>query len=64
MTKYINCEDCFYQYYCENFDPFFGCSNGQVIESDKKFIILGVDTDEILQNNRKRTDVMPSKSTS
>ena len=52
MTKYVNCEDCFYQNYCENFDPFFGCNDGKTVERDEKFIILGVDTDEIPEDNR------------
>ena len=30
ITKYVCCEDCEYQEYCEKFDPFFGCNSGKV----------------------------------
>ena len=29
MTKYVSCEDCEYQEWCEVFDPFFGCNKGK-----------------------------------
>lgn len=40
LTKYISCEDCIYKDYCYNFDPFFGCSDGEVATKQSDNVML------------------------
>ena len=41
MDKYVSCEDCEYQNYCHQFDPFFGCASGKNKEI-KNFLLHNI----------------------
>ena len=48
LTKYICCEDCEYQDYCENFDPFFGCNSGKIKSLNEQLLLIERENSEIL----------------
>lgn len=48
LTKYICCEDCEYQDYCENFDPFFGCNCGKIRVLNEQQLLTEQENSEIL----------------
>lgn len=56
INNYVSCEDCKYQNFCENFDSFFGCSEGmpksKQIEVPVTLIeSVEVDKNELQKNN-------------
>lgn len=48
LTKYVCCEDCEYQDYCEEFDPFFGCNSGKIKVLNEQLLLTEQENSEIL----------------
>ena len=61
LTKYICCEDCEYQDYCENFDPFFGCNSGKIKLLNEQPLLTEQENSEILIRD-KVTDALSKKA--
>ena len=48
LTKYVCCENCEYQDYCEKFDPFFGCNSGKIKVLNEQPLLTEQENSEIL----------------